>query len=194
MLRLRAHTDRSWLDKVLPHLDQLLVEQAHLEKKAASGALTFLFRYPEADAMQRPLSELVREELEHFEATLGFLAARGLRFGRQKPGPYAARLLEIVRDDEPARMLDQMLCHAVIEARSCERMKLLAEGLRDVDEIELADFYHGLVISEARHHGLWVQLAKTVFAADEVEARLDQVLEHEAVVLARATELPRLHN
>lgn len=195
MFRLRYDTDPGpWLAKVLPVLDELLLEQAHLEKKAASGALTFLFRYPEHACVQQPLSELAREELEHFEQTLERLAERGISFGRQKPGPYAGRLLQILRDDEPQRMLDQMLCFAVIEARSCERMKILAEGLREIGEDRLADWYHALVVSEARHHGLYVNLAKQIFDPAEVEARLDDVLAHEAAVLRETTALPRLHN
>lgn len=195
MFHLQYRTDAAaWLARVLPALDELLLEQAHLEKKAASGALTFLFRYPQHELVQRPLSELAREELEHFEQTLAILRQRGIRFGRQKPGPYAGRLLAVVRDDEPERMLDQMLCFAVIEARSCERMKILADGLRERGEHGLADFYRRLVVSEARHHGLYVRLAEELLPAATVRARLDEVLAHEAAVLRGATALPRLHN
>ncbi|MBK8976599.1 MAG: tRNA-(ms[2]io[6]A)-hydroxylase [Planctomycetes bacterium] len=194
MLRLKHATGPAWLAKVLPALDELLLEQAHLEKKAASGALTFMFRYVEHEALQAPLSELAREELEHFEQSLAVLRARGIPFRRQRPGPYAERLLAIQRVAEPGRMLDQMLCAAVIEARSCERMKLLADGLSGQGEDELAAFYRRLVVSEARHHGLYVRLAKTCFEPAEVERRLDEILDHEADVLSRATALPRLHN
>ena len=193
MLRLRNPTDAGWAARVLPHLDELLVEQAHLEKKAASAAITYLFRYPEHVFLQVPLSELAREELEHFEQTMAILERRGIAFGRQKPGPYAGRLLAIVRDKEPARLLDQMLCNATIEARSCERMKVLSEALVDRDP-ELAGFYHALVVSEARHHALYVRLAERIFDPAEVRARLDEVLDHEGDVIAKATPLPRLHN
>ena len=97
MLGLATDTDAAWFDSVLPHIDELLLEQAHLEKKAASSAITYLFRYPEQLCLQRPLSELAREELDHFEQTLAILEKRGLSFGRQKPSPYPGRLLSCVR-------------------------------------------------------------------------------------------------
>jgi tRNA-(ms[2]io[6]A)-hydroxylase len=90
-------------------------------------------------------------------------------------------------------MLDQMLCCAVIEARSCERMSALAAGLRGRDD-ELADFYHQLLVSEARHHGLYVRLAKAIFAPDQVDARLAEILDHEGDVMRRATGSARLHD
>lgn len=193
MLKLRHRTDADWAPRVLAGLPELLVEQAHLEKKAASTALGFLFRYPEHLVLQAPLSELAREELEHFEATLALLEARGIRFGRQRPGPYAGRLLRIARPADPERLLDQMLCCAVIEARSCERMKALATALRGVDEV-LADFYFELVVSEARHHGLYVRLAKEIFDPDLVQGRLDEILDHEGDVMREATGMARLHD
>ncbi len=192
LLGLAEDADDAWLDRVLPHVDELLVEQAHLEKKAASGALTCLFRYPDQACLQRPLSELAREELEHFERTLALLERRGVPFGRLRPGPYMARLLAIVRDEEPWRLLDQLLCSAVIEARSCQRMLRLSRALRGRDD-ELADFYHDLVGSEARHRALFVTLAERIFDAREVRARLDEVLAHEADVLKRGSDVPRLH-
>ncbi|MGA0059957.1 MAG: tRNA isopentenyl-2-thiomethyl-A-37 hydroxylase MiaE, partial [Planctomycetota bacterium] len=157
------------------------------------AALGFLFRYPEHLVLQAPLSELAREELEHFERTLALLEGRGIPFGRQQPGPYAARLLRVVRPADPERLLDHMLCCAVIEARSCERMKVLSDALRGRDD-QLADFYHDLVVSEARHHGLYVRLAKELFDPTEVQARLDEILDHEGGVMREATGMARLHD
>jgi tRNA-(ms[2]io[6]A)-hydroxylase len=193
MLHLRHRTAVDWAPRVLEGLPELLVEQAHLEKKAASAALGFLFRYPEHLVLQAPLSELAREELEHFERTLALLEGRGIPFGRQQPGPYAARLLRVVRPADPERLLDHMLCCAVIEARSCERMKVLSDALRGRDD-QLADFYHDLVVSEARHHGLYVRLAKELFDPTEVQARLDEILDHEGGVMREATGMARLHD
>lgn len=193
MLNLRYRTGEDWAPRVLQGLPELLVEQAHLEKKAASAALAFLFRHPEHLVLQAPLSELAREELEHFEATLVILRARGIPFGRQRPGPYAGRLLRILRPEDPERLLDHMLCCAVIEARSCERMKALATALRGRDD-ELADFYHELVVSEARHHGLYVRLAKELFEPTLVDQRLGEILDHEGEVMRAATGSARLHD
>jgi len=191
MLRLAAPTDPAWPARALAHLDELLLDHAHLEKKAAGTAVTLLFRYPERRELQEPLAQLAREELAHFEGVLGQLARRGIAFGRQRAGGYAGRLHRVVRAAEPARRLDTLLVAALIEARSCERFTLLAGALRGVDD-ELAAFYAGLLAAEARHHGAYVQLAIAGFPEDEVRARLDAVAAHEAAVLAEQCE-PRVH-
>lgn len=192
MLRLKSCTDPGWVERARAHLDALLVDHAQCEKKAASMALTLMFRYPEHGALLRPLSALAREELEHFEQVLTHIEGRGGRFRKIGAGPYATRLLKIVRTTEPRRMLDTLLCCAVIEARSCERMKLLAEALVD-DEPALAAFYRSLLASEARHHALYVDLADQLFDRDEVRARLDEITAHEAAVIAEMPPLPRMH-
>ena len=193
MFGLEYSTDPAWLQRVIPHLDQLLVEQAHLEKKAASSAVTLLFRYPQEITLQAPLSKLAREELEHFESVLALLSRRGIPFARQKPSQYAKGLLAVMRVTEPDRLLDRLLCYAVIEARSCERMKLLAEGLAGVDD-EIAAFYRSLITSEARHHGLFVQLAKGIFPVSEVDRRLAEIISHEAAIVMASPPMPRLHS
>ena len=193
MFTLLSETRPGWLDLVLPHLDVLLVEQAHLERKAAAGAIQFTFQYPERPQLHRPLGELAQEELRHFELTLQQLEKRGVPYGPLHPSPYAEQLLQAVRGVEPEKLLDRLMCNAVIEARSCERMKILGEALLEL-EPELADFYLGLVESEARHHALYLDLARGVFGHQEVERRLAEICEHEAAVLKRAPQEPRLHN
>lgn len=192
MLRLQSSTDPAWIDRALAHLDEVLVDHAHCEQKAASMALTLMFRYPEQAALLRPLSALAREEMEHFEQVLDHIEARGGRYGRIGTGGYAARLLKAVRTGEPHRMLDTLLCCAIIEARSCERMKLLAEALRG-PEPALADFYRGLLASEARHHALYVDLADRLFDRAEVRRRLEALCAHEAAVLAELPPTARMH-
>ncbi len=192
MLHLRSRTAPAWGTWAAKHIDTILVDHAHCEKKAASTALGLLFRYPDRAPLLRPLSELAREELEHFELVLEHLAARGVAFDRLRPSPYAGKLMAVVRPDEPRRLLDTLLCCAVIEARSCERMQLLADALGA--EPALADLYRGLLASEARHHALYVDLARQLFPGDDVCARLNAVCEHEAEVLASAPPVPRMHN
>lgn len=191
MLRLAAPTDPSWTARALRELDQVMVDHAHLEKKAAGTAVTLLFRYPERRELQEPLAQLAREELAHFAAALDQLARRGVAFGRQRAGGYAGRLHRVIRPAEPERRLDTLLVAAVIEARSCERLGLLADALRATDD-ELAGFYAGLLASEARHHGEYVRLALASFSEDEVWQRLEAIARHEAGVLAGLCE-PRLH-
>lgn len=173
-------------------MDEVLLDHAHCEKKAASTAINFIFRYPEYPQLVTPLSELAREELEHFERVVTLLRARSLEFKRQRPSPYASRLLEIVRKEEPHRMIDLLICCAFIEARSCERMKLLAEAL---DEGDLQTLYADLLASEARHHATYLDLARHTGVVDEVELnhRVHEIGVHEAAVLADAPDIPRLH-
>lgn len=192
MLRLATRTDRSWVERVLPQRDQLLLEQAHLERKAASAALTFMFTYQEFAQIQAPLSELAREELEHYELVLVQMRRLGVAFARQVPCTYAARLRRVARGQEPGRGLDSMLVCAMIEARSCERMYLLAEGLAGVDD-ELASMYRALTASEARHHTMYVDLARACYAEHDVAARLTQIAAFEAQVLAEGPPQARLH-
>lgn len=193
MTRLLLRTPASWAEAQAPHADELLIEQSHLEKKAAAGALSFLFRYPDAALLLAPLSELAREELEHFELATALAARRGLAPRRMKPGPYAERLVACVRVGEPERMLDQMLVSAVIEARSAERMHLLAVALADADP-ELCAFWGDLVASEARHQALYLDLARQRFGGACVEPRLAAIAAHEAEVLCQAEGMPRLHD
>jgi tRNA-(ms[2]io[6]A)-hydroxylase len=190
MLGLAAPSSPEWLARALAHLDDVLIDHAHCEKKAASTAVSLLFRYPDRVTMLPVLSALAREELAHFEQVLALLAKRGVAYGRLKPGPYATELLTAVRPREPERLVDTLLCLSLIEARSCERMRLLAEAVADA---ELATFYRGLLASEARHHQSYVALAIDVLPEAVVRARLAELAAHEAAVIAAAPQLARMH-
>jgi tRNA-(ms[2]io[6]A)-hydroxylase len=188
---LRWRTPPAWATLMLPHLGELLVEQAHLEKKAAAAAVSFLFRLP-TEASHRELSALAREELLHFERTLRLLQGRGIHFRPQAPCDYAARLKRVVAADLPGRLLDELLVSAVIEARSHERMALLGAAVAATDP-ELAAFYRDLCAAEARHGPAYVSAATASFGPDAVATRWEVVVEHEAAVLAALPWSPRLH-
>ena len=175
-------------------MDDVLLEHAHCEKKAASTAMNLIFRYQDKLPLMVPLSRLAREELAHFELVLGHLHKRGIAFGRQEPSPYAAELMAIVRREEPLRLVDTLLCCAMIEARSCERMQRLAEALVGHDD-ELAALYDGLLASEARHHASYLDLIRALELVDEstLQARLAEVAAHEAKVIADAPVQARMH-
>ncbi|MCA9656735.1 MAG: tRNA-(ms[2]io[6]A)-hydroxylase [Myxococcales bacterium] len=196
MLHLASETDPAWTRRALENLDAILLDHAHCEKKAASTALSLIFRYPERPALMLPLSRLAREELAHFEEVVGVLRGRGLEFRRQRPSPYASKLMEIVRKQEPLRLLDTLLCCAMIEARSCERMQLLGEALGEVGEAGLAKLYRGLLASEARHFNSYVDLARGLGLVSEeaLRERLAEVAAHEAAVIAEAPPVARMHN
>ena len=138
-LALAVATAPAWAPALVGHVATLLVDQGHLEKKAAAGAVSFLFRVPGGAEVQRALSALAREELVHFERTLRLLAARGVAFAPLQPARYAERLKTAIARTMPQRLADELLVAALIEARSCERMALLAQALRGHDD-EVAAF------------------------------------------------------
>lgn len=190
MLNLASSTDPRWVQRVEARLDHLLLDHAHCEKKAASMAVNLIFRYQTRPILMRPMSELAREELEHFELLLDILADRGIDFVPLDPSPYAGALMKHVRRGEPDRLVDTLLCCALIEARSCERMKLLSEHLTDA---ELRELYKGLLASEARHHHGYVELAMEIAGRESARARLKELAEAEAAVLAEAPDWVRVH-
>jgi tRNA-(ms[2]io[6]A)-hydroxylase len=188
-------TPDGWAARARAQLDALLLEQAHLEKKAAGAALAFLFRHPDDEGLQEPLAALAREELAHFQLVLAALRARGVPFGRQRPGRYAQELAGFVRSGGNERLLDGLLVAAVIEARSCERMRLLARELRagSAPEPELAALYERLVAAEARHQDAYLVLARERFGPAAVQARLAELLAREAALLAAAGAAATVH-
>ncbi len=189
-LGLASATDASWTKLALAHLDEILVDHAHCEKKAASTALSLVFKYMEHTHFLPVLSALAREELRHFEQVLRHLDAREIPFRRQKPSPYAGRLMEACRKDEPDRLLDVLIICSLIEARSLERMGLLRDA---IDEEDLSRFYGNLLASEARHRAAYLDLARSVFPPEDVARRHGELALHEARVIAEAPPWPRMH-
>ncbi|MEX2120181.1 MAG: tRNA-(ms[2]io[6]A)-hydroxylase [Pirellulales bacterium] len=191
MLSLKTPTADSWFESVRGNLDELLLDHAHCEKKAAGTAMNLIFAYVDKVDLVRPLSEIVAEELDHFCRVLDLLQRRGIRFRRLKPSRYGADLAELVRQEEPQRAVDRLLIAALIEARSCERFALLMERL---DDRPLADFYRDLFESEARHHSSYVQMARLFAPPDEVHQRLEELSAEEARIIGRGGEPPRMHS
>jgi tRNA 2-(methylsulfanyl)-N6-isopentenyladenosine37 hydroxylase len=200
VLHLASRSDERFGPWAVDHLDEVLVDHAHLERKAATTALAVVARWPEATALIGPLCALAREELEHFELVCAHLQRRGVALRRQRPAPYAAALMQACRNDEPARRLDTLICCGLIEARSCERMLLLRDALaRRADapdgDVALVELYGSLLASEARHHATYLELAQACgHARAEITARLGELAAHEAAVIAAAPAVPRLHN
>jgi tRNA-(ms[2]io[6]A)-hydroxylase len=191
MLSLHSTTSPTWLATVEQHLDQVLIDHAHCEKKAAGVAMNLIFAYVDRVPLVRELSTIVNEELDHFRQVLDLLERRDIRFRRLQPSRYGARLNELVRKGEPAHAIDRLLVAGLIEARSCERFSLLKDGICDA---ELAEFYGSLFESEARHHSTYVELARLFAPAETVHARLHELSAAEAAIIAEGDSLPRMHS
>lgn len=191
MLHLQGSTSERWLQQVDQHLTEILIDHAHCEQKAASTAMDLMFDYVQHEDLCDCMSEIVREELEHFQMVRQLLKRRGIRFQGLKPGTYGRRLKDLVRKLEPGRAVDRLLIASLIEARSCERFVLLRDHLQDE---ELKAFYGGLFESEARHHATYVRLAELFASREEVETRLQQLAVQEAAIIEDGCELPRVHS
>ena len=191
---LAAASSACWLDQANACPDLVLIDHAHCERKAAGVALQLMFRYPSDEALGAALSPLAREELEHFELVLGLLQRRGTAL-RPLPAPaYGATLSAAVRRSEPDRMLDSFLVAGLIEARSHERMALLATHSPDP---ALRDLYGELLASEARHFGLYWCLCEERFGRETTVARLQELAAVELQALSGELERPeqvRMHS
>lgn len=191
MLSLHSDSPDRWFAQVEPHLDQLLIDHAHCEKKAAGAAMNLLFAYVEDHELTREMTEIVREELEHFHMVLDLCERRGIRFRKIRPSNYGQQLHELIDKQEPRRAVDRLLVAGLIEARSCERFGILRDRLADR---ELADFYGSLFESEARHHSTYVRLAKHFAPDDLVKQRLAELATAEARIIAAGDDIPRMHS
>jgi len=187
---LRAATPSRWFDAARERWSELLVDHANCEKKAASTALSLIFTYPEDFALTDRLSRLAREELRHFEQVQKCMRELNVPFMRLKPSRYAEGLRKIVRASEPQRLLDLLLCGALIEARSCERF----EGLVPVLPKPIAGFYAGLAQSEARHRSLYLRLAEQRAGGEDWRARLRVLSEVEAELATSPDPQFRFHS
>jgi len=191
MLHLKSDSSQRWLKQVHAETATVLIDHAHCEKKAAGTALNLIFAYVEDEELCREMALIVNEELEHFQMVRDLLKQRGIPFRRLKPSNYGNQLHELIRTQEPNRAVDRLLVAGLIEARSCERFGILRKHLLDN---ELRDFYDSLFESEARHHAVYVRLAKH-FASDEaVMQRLDELALAEAKIIANGDENPRMHS
>lgn len=200
MLCLERATDPSWLACALSHLDRVLVDHAHCEHKAAVTALAFVSRYPDDPELVLRLSALASEEAEHLHRVATLCERRGLALGHPEQDPYAKQLLACCRPDTLGHRVDRLLVCALIEARSCERLKLLAEH---VDDEELTAFYDELWRCEAGHYTLFSELARRSLervggcspeeARREAQQRLKELAHREAEIVAALPVRPAIH-
>jgi tRNA-(ms[2]io[6]A)-hydroxylase len=190
MLLFRAKPPAAWLDTVLANLPAVLVDHAHLERKAATSAIN-LEKYPELFPRVDDLNAIAIEELQHFQLVLALLRRRGIPFGQARPSPWIAGLMHAIRKGRRHQVIDHLLCGALIEGRSCEKFQGLAAALRDRDP-ELAAFYGGLVESEGNHYATYLLMARSIDPA-ETDRRLDYYLDLEAQLVVIPNPHPMLH-
>ena len=166
MLILTVPTDDAWVDAALADLDHVLVDHAHCEMKAATSALSLAVRHPDDPALVLALTDLAKEEIEHFQRVVGFLTRRGLSLGPPPVDAYVAALRQAAHTllrDVPA-LVERLLVGAMIEARSCERFKVLVDRMTAPEHAELRPFYDELFACEARHFRLYTDLARAAAA------------------------------
>src|SRR5213592_1137000 len=177
MLLFRQKPPADWLPKGLANLPAVLVDHAHLERKAATSALN-LEKYRDLFLRVGELNAIAIEELQHFQLVLDLLQRRGIAFGQPYPSPWIAGLMRAVRNGQRHQVIDHLICCSLIEGRSCEKFQLLATELRSIDGA-LAEFYASLVESEGNHYATYLLMARAI---DDTEAdrRLDFYLELDA--------------
>jgi tRNA-(ms[2]io[6]A)-hydroxylase len=181
-IKLRVATDASWLPQALQRFDEVLIDHAHCEKKAAANALSLLQAYPEVPGLPALMARLAREESAHLAKVLQLMEERGLILGKDAGDPYAQGLQKLLRNPPKERQLDRFLVAGIIEARSAERLGLLARGLTDP---ALKKFYAELETSEDGHQRLFLRLAREIAPDEVVSRRLAELLAGEAALIER---------
>jgi tRNA-(ms[2]io[6]A)-hydroxylase len=182
MLGLKLPTDPRWVDIAEKNIGDILIDHAYCEQKAASSCISLIVKYPERWKMVDALTPIVTEEWGHFRMVLRELKKRDIPLGRPRQDEYVARLSKLIRKGQhpDKQFLDQILVNALIEARSCERFRLLSLHIADD---ELKSFYHELMISEAGHYVNFINIAKEYADEEVVKERLDELLAAEADII-----------
>ncbi len=192
MLGLKSITDKSWVTVVENNLEQLLTDHAYAEQKAAGAAISLIINYSEQTKMVQDLSAHAIEEMEHFKMVHDIMVSRGMVLGRDQKSEYAKYLSKFFpkTKDRTEALIGRLLMAAVIEARSCERFKVLSENLNDQ---ELAQFFKGLLESEAGHHTMFLRYARQYQDRKIVDEKWDLFLTYEAEYMIQKGVLPLVH-
>jgi tRNA 2-(methylsulfanyl)-N6-isopentenyladenosine37 hydroxylase len=187
-----TRTPQAWVDEACARIPELLLDHANCELKAASTAIGFLYRYPERSMLAERMSRLAREELRHYEQVKKLMREREIPFARLDASRYAATMREAARAGEPHRLMDTLIIGALIEARSCERFAALVPQLPQ----DLATFYKGLLISEARHFEQYLHFAKSDTGAsdEEIAKRVVELKSIEAALITDPDSQFRFHS
>ena len=192
MLGLKLPTDPRWVRLVEGDLQEVLTDHAWCEQKAASNAISLIVKHPELTDLVEELTRIAQEEMAHFGQVLEKIRARGFTLGPERRDHYVNDILQFVRKDgtREERLVDRLLFAAMIEARSCERFRLLSEKVADDD---LRTFYRDLMASEADHYTTFIGFARKYGGRVDVDTRWQEFLAYEAEVVARYGKEPTMH-
>ena len=183
MLGLKLPTDPRWANLAEKSLAEIFTDHAYCEQKAASTCISMIQMYPEKTELVEKLAPIVTEEWGHFRMVLREMKKRDLQLGLQRKDEYVGQLMEFQKKGigREEKLLERLLTSALIEARSCERFRNLSTKLEDE---ELRNYYHEFMVAEAGHYRLFIDLAKTYFPPEKVEARWEEFLEKEAEIIS----------
>lgn len=192
MLGLKLPTDPRWVNIVEKNIDDILTDHAFCEQKAASTAISLIVSFPEYTELVDEMIALSKEELSHLKLVHDLLKKRGLKLGRDRKDNYVIELLKFFPKggSRTNQLVHRLLYAALIEARSCERFRLLSEELEDR---ELAKFYRSLMVSEANHYTLFLKFARTYGDRKEVDQKWDELLEYEAQIIKNLGQKSEVH-
>ena len=193
VLGLAMATDPRWVNIAEKNIHEILIDHAYCEQKAASSCISLIILYPEKEKLVESLTPIVAEEWSHFEKVLLKLRERGWSLGFQRKDEYIERINSIIKKggSRDQQLTERLLLNALIEARSCERFRLLWKEIQDED---LSKFYHELMLSEAGHYRNFLSLAKEYENEEAVETRWREILAAEAeIVKTLEVRLDRLH-
>ena len=186
MLGLKLPTDPRWVDLAEKTLEEILTDHAYCEQKAATSCISLIQSFPDKIEMVEALAPIVTEEWGHFRLVLAELKKRGLQLGRQRKDEYVNALMQFEKKggSREDRLVERLLVCALIEARSCERFRLLSLHLGDE---KLKEFYHGFMVSEAGHYRLFIDLANAYGNPASVKSRWQDYLDFEAGIMKQMT-------
>jgi tRNA-(ms[2]io[6]A)-hydroxylase len=193
ILKLKLPTDPQWVKNVVEsNIEEILTDHAFCEQKAASNAITLIVQNPNLSDLVQEMAELVREEMDHFKRVHDIILQRGFVLGRERKDNYVNELAKFVikGGGREAQLIDRLLFSAMIEARSCERFKVLSENINDE---QLSAFYHELMISEAGHYAMFIKLAKKYAESIDVDKRWNELLDYEAIVIKNYGKTETIH-
>jgi tRNA-(ms[2]io[6]A)-hydroxylase len=193
MLGLRLPTDPRWVNIVDKDIEEILTDHAYCEQKAASNAISCIVKFPEYPDVVDEMVRICNEEMTHFGLVHEELKKRGLKLGRERKDPYVRDLMDFIlsKGGSPeSQFVDRMLFAAMIEARSCERFRLLSEEISDLD---LREFYRSLMESEAEHYATFISFARKYAGAIDVDKRWKEFLDFEATLMGKYGKSQTIH-